>query len=95
MGERMKIGFAEIATASQQISSGASQVQQQLDDLQTKVSSTLAQWEGSNQESYKAAQDKWSQAAADLQSVMAAIGTAVQQAGEAYQAAEQRNTARW
>uniref|UniRef100_UPI0039BF075E WXG100 family type VII secretion target n=1 Tax=Lentzea alba TaxID=2714351 RepID=UPI0039BF075E len=91
----MRVGFGEIAAAAAEISSGASQVDQQLSDLKDQVTKTLAQWEGSNSGAYQQAQEKWAQAAADLQSVMAAIGTAVQQAGEAYQAAEKKNEGRW
>ncbi|NKE61930.1 WXG100 family type VII secretion target [Lentzea sp. PSKA42] len=95
MGGYMKVGFAEIANAASSITSGASQVQGQLDDLQQQVTKTLAAWEGATQGAYQEAQAKWTQAATDLQEVLAAIGIAVQQAGEAYQAAEQKNTARW
>ncbi|MET8756739.1 WXG100 family type VII secretion target [Lentzea sp. NPDC004782] len=91
----IKATFGEIESAGSQISSGASQVQQQLDDLKAQVDKTLAAWEGSAQGAYQASQAKWAQAAGDLQAVLAAIGTAVQQAAEAYRTAEQQNTQRW
>lgn len=94
-GEGIKASFGQIAEAASSISSGATQVQQQLDDLKSQVDKTLAQWEGAAQGAYQASQAKWAQAAGDLQAVLAAIGTAVQQAGEAYQQAEQANTNRW
>jgi len=91
----IKVTFGEIQSAASSIQSGASQVQGQLDDLQQQVTKTLSAWEGSSSGAYQEAQAKWTQAATDLQEVLAAIGIAVQQAGEAYQAAEQKNTGRW
>ena len=55
----------------------------------------LSEYEGDAATQYQAAQDKWDKAAADLQSVLAAIGVAVQQAGEAYESSERQNAARW
>ena len=95
MSGQIQVTFAEVANAASQISSAAKSVDQQLDDLRSKVSSTLAGYEGDAAAQYQAAQDKWDKAAADLQAVLAAIGTAVQQAGEAYETSERQNAARW
>jgi len=91
----LQVTFAEIAQASSTISSSATQVDSQLDELRAEVVKTLAGYEGSAAEAYQAAQKLWDEAAADLQKVLAAIGTAVGQAGEAYEAAEKSNQARW
>ena len=95
MSGRVEVTFAEVANAAQQISSAAKTVDQQLDDLRSKVTSTLSGYEGEAAAQYQAAQDKWDKAAADLQAVLAAIGTAVQQAGEAYEQSERTNANRW
>ena len=91
----LKVTFAEIQNASSTINSSATQVQSQLDDLRQEVTKTLAGYQGSAREAYEAAQAKWDAAAADLQAVLAAIGTAVGQAGQAYEAAEKQNEGRW
>lgn len=91
----LEVTFAEIANASQTISSSATQVDAQLDELRAEVVKTLAGYEGAAAEAYQAAQKAWDDAAADLQKVLAAIGTAVGQAGDAYEAAEKANTGRW
>jgi 6 kDa early secretory antigenic target len=91
----LKVTFAEISNASSTINSSATSVQSQLDDLRQEVTKTLANYQGEARTAYEAAQKKWDEAAADLQAVLAAIGTAVGQAGEAYEAAEKSNTNRW
>jgi early secretory antigenic target protein ESAT-6 len=91
----LKVTFAEIMQASSTISSSATQVDGQLDELRAEVTKTLAGYQGEAREAYEAAQQKWDVAAADLQKVLAAIGVAVGQAGEAYEAAEKKNLGRW
>ncbi|MEV6714306.1 WXG100 family type VII secretion target [Lentzea sp. NPDC051208] len=91
----LQVTFAEIAAASQTISSSATQVDGQLDELRAEVTKTLAGYQGDAREAYEVAQKQWDEAAADLQKVLAAIGTAVGQAGEAYEQAEKQNLQRW
>lgn len=89
------VNFAEIQQAASTITSQSKAVDQLLDDLKREVQRVLATWEGSATEAYQGAQAQWDTAAADLNAVLAAIGTAVQQAGEAYQNAENQNKGRW
>lgn len=91
----LQVTFAEIAQTASTISSSATQVDGQLDELRAEVTKTLGGYQGEAREAYEAAQAKWDAAAADLQKVLAAIGVAVQQAGEAYEAAEKKNLGRW
>ncbi|QFZ23435.1 WXG100 family type VII secretion target [Saccharothrix syringae] len=91
----IKVSFADMASAASDITSQANQVQSELDNLKSRLAPVIAQWDGNASGSYQAAQQAWDEAAAGLQQVMATIGVAVQQAGEAYQAAEQKNTSRW
>ena len=64
--------------------SSASKIQGSLDDLKQYLQPLVASWTGNASEQYNAHQAKWDQAAADLQQVLAAIGTAVQRAAEDY-----------
>ncbi|GAA3841751.1 hypothetical protein GCM10022243_05210 [Saccharothrix violaceirubra] len=95
MNERIEVNFGELANAGGEIASQANQVQQALDDLKQRLAPVIAQWDGGASEAYQQAQNQWNTSAADLQSVLAAIGVAVQQATDAYQQAEQQNTVRW
>ncbi|GGU63437.1 WXG100 family type VII secretion target [Lentzea flava] len=91
----IKVTFGELVNASSQITSSAKQVEQQLNDLQNEVKRVLATWEGASSGAYNEAQDKWNTAAADLQSVLASIGSATMAAAEAYKQAEDANARRW
>ncbi|MEJ2857446.1 MULTISPECIES: WXG100 family type VII secretion target [unclassified Saccharothrix] len=95
MNDRIEVNFGELASAAGNISSQASQVEQQLEDLKARLAPVIAQWDGGASEAYQEAQRKWDTSAADLQSVLASIGVAVQQATEAYEAAENTNRGRW
>lgn len=91
----IKATFAEISAAAATISNSSKAIDDLNDQLKAQVDKTLAAWEGASGEGYQAAQKKWADSSADLNAVLAAIGTAVQQASEAYAQAEQQNTARW
>ncbi|CAL9673358.1 ESAT-6-like protein EsxA [Actinosynnema sp. ALI-1.44] len=92
---QIKVSFGELANAASSITSQASQVQQQLDDLKQRIQPVVALWEGGASSAYQEAQGKWDAAAADLQQVLSSIGVAVQQATEAYESAEKTNMNRW
>lgn len=94
MGEIL-VEFGQIAQAASTISTQSKDIDQILDDIRSEVVRVLGTWEGEGSDMYKQSQEKWDRAAADLNSVLAAIGTAVQQAGDAYQQAEKQNVARW
>lgn len=94
MGE-IAVNFAEIQNAAGTISTQSKEVDALLDELKSEVQRVLGTWQGEGMEAYQASQQKWDVAAADLNSVLGAIGTAVQQAGEAYQQSEKQNVARW
>ncbi|GAA3664292.1 hypothetical protein GCM10022267_58200 [Lentzea roselyniae] len=91
----IEVTFAEILQAATTISTQSREVDALLDELRQEVTKTLGGYTGQGAEAYQASQAKWDQGADDLNKVLAAIGTAVQQAGEGYQEAEQRNISRW
>lgn len=92
---QIKVTFGELQAASSSISSNAQKIQSSLDDLKSYLAPLVAGWQGAASEEYNAHQRKWDLAAADLQSVMAAIGTAVAQAADDYQQGENQNALRW
>lgn len=91
----IKVSFGALQSAAGSISSNAAKVQGSLDDLKSYLQPLVSTWMGAAAEAYNAHQAKWDAAAADLQQVLAAIGTAVNQAAEDYTAGERTNTARW
>lgn len=95
MEDMIKVDFAALGTAAGDIASQASQVQQALDDLKSRIDPVIAQWEGNSSGAYAEAQGKWNTSAADLQQVLASVGAAVASANDAYNAAEQKNVGRW
>ncbi|WP_158844783.1 WXG100 family type VII secretion target [Saccharothrix deserti] len=95
MNDQIKVDFNQLASAAGDISGQANKVESELENLKARIAPVLAQWEGGTQEAYRAAQEQWDKSAADLQQVLATIGTAVASATEAYQAAERKNTGRW
>ncbi|MBB5954894.1 early secretory antigenic target protein ESAT-6 [Saccharothrix tamanrassetensis] len=95
MNDQIQVSFGALGAAASEISSQANQVQSQLDDLKGRLAPVIAQWEGGTSEAYQVIQKKWDDSAADIQQVLAAIGTAVASANDAYSAAESKNTARW
>ncbi|GGP58321.1 WXG100 family type VII secretion target [Saccharothrix coeruleofusca] len=95
MNDQIKVDFAQLSGAAGDISGHAAKVQSELDELKSRIAPVVAQWEGASSGSYQEAQAKWDTSAADLQQVLASIGSAVAAATEAYQAAEQKNTNRW
>ncbi|WP_033436748.1 WXG100 family type VII secretion target [Saccharothrix sp. NRRL B-16314] len=92
---QIKVSFAELGNAANDISSQASKVQSELDNLKDRLNPVIAQWQGGASEAYQQAQTAWDQSAAGLQQVLAQVGTAVAAATEAYQAAENKNRGRW
>jgi early secretory antigenic target protein ESAT-6 len=91
----IKVGFAQIAEASANIGSTAKTVDSLLDDLKSRLNPIRESYTGEARAAWEATQQQWDTAAADLNQVLAQIGTAVQQAGENYQAAEKANVSRW
>jgi len=91
----IKVTFGGLEAAAASISSNAQKVQGSLDDLKSYLQPLVASWTGQAAEAYQVHQKQWDTAAADLQQVLAAIGTAVQRAGEDYLDGERNNAARW
>jgi 6 kDa early secretory antigenic target len=91
----IKVDFGHLSSAAGEISSQAAKIQSELDNLKQRLNPVIAQWEGGASESYQAAQRAWDESAAGLQQVLAQVGTAVQSATDAYQAAESKNQGRW
>lgn len=95
MGGSVQVTFAEVAQASSDIKNIHQTIEGHLDQLKSKIQPVVSEWTGSAAEAYQGAQAKWDAASKDLFETLAAIGVAVQQAGEAYEGAEGHAKGLW
>jgi early secretory antigenic target protein ESAT-6 len=84
----IKVTFAEIQQASQDVTNAANTVGGHLDTLKSKIAPIVADWTGDAAEAYQNAQRNWDAAAKDFKETLEAIGVAVRQAGDGYEGAE-------
>jgi WXG100 family type VII secretion target len=92
---QISVNFAEVAAASQSLSSTAGQLETLLGDLKQRLAPLEAGYTGSAKEAWAAKQAEWNSAQDDLRQVLASIGAAVQQSGENYESVEKANAAKW
>ena len=95
MGDSIQVSFGELEALGGQIQSTASQIESELDSLRTQISNLDQLWDGSAASGYQATKAKWFQAADDLRQVLAAIGSAISAAEQAYNQTEQKNASAW
>jgi len=89
------VNFGALTEAQGNIASTSQKVSAELDDLRQFVTRLTSAWDGAARDAYHAQQSKLDQAAAELNQVLAQIGTAVGTACDSYQAAERANTSRF
>ena len=89
------VTFSALANAAQSIQTTNSNLNTKLDDLRQLLAPIVADWSGEASENYQVQQQKWYQAQTDLNSVLQAIGKAVEQAHEAYTTTETANAKSW
>lgn len=95
MPDGIKVTFGGLEAAAGNITTQSQKVQSSLDDLKAYLAPLVSSWTGLAAENYNAHQKKWDTAAADLQQVLAAIGTAVNNAAQDYRDGERTNAGRW
>lgn len=93
--DMIKVNFAEVANASQALSSSASKLETLLGELKQRLAPLAAGYSGAAAEGWNAKQQAWDTAQDELRQVLASIGTAVQQSGENYEQTEKANANRW
>ena len=95
MSSPIKVTFSQLAATQDQVRNTVSNINTQLADLKNYLAPLVSTWSGSAAENYNAAQAQWDRAANDLNAVLNAIGSALGQANEGYQATEKSNASRW
>jgi early secretory antigenic target protein ESAT-6 len=89
------VTFAALAEAAQTIQSTYNNLNTKLTDLEGQLKPVVASWTGSASENYQQQQAKWNSAQTDLNTVLQAIGKAVEAAHDAYSQTESANTKAW
>ena len=95
MSSPIKVTFSQLAATQDQVRGTVGNINTQLADLKSYLNPLVQTWSGSAAENYNAAQAQWDRAAEDLNAVLSAIGNALGQANEGYQATEKSNASRW
>lgn len=73
----IRYDFAKISGAAQDIQSSAQRINGQLNDLKQGLQPMVNSWEGDAREAYYAHQQKWDQAAEDLNQILNQIAATV------------------
>jgi early secretory antigenic target protein ESAT-6 len=95
MSDKVLVTFAALAEAAQQIQSTYNNLNTKLTDLENTLKPVVSTWTGSASENYQVQQQKWNQAQTDLNTVLKAIGSAVENAHDAYTSTETANSQAW
>lgn len=90
MTSQLLVNHAGLDAAAADLRQASDQLQARLDDLNRQLDSRRDQWSGSTQEAYLAARAQWDGALRDMRDLLAAIGTAVDDANTAYRQADLR-----
>ncbi|WP_016698375.1 WXG100 family type VII secretion target [Actinoalloteichus spitiensis] len=91
----IKVTFAEIQNASAEVTSAGNQLEETQNALKSRLAPIESSWSGEAMDAWHASQAKWDQGAEEIRTTIAAIGTALSQAAENYQAGEKANAARF
>jgi early secretory antigenic target protein ESAT-6 len=89
------VNFGSLQEASGHIAKALSQLQSQLDQLESDAKPLISTWNGSAQEAYAQRQAKWQSASHDLSQILQNIKGAVDQSTEDYVNTEKAATQRF
>lgn len=89
------VNFGSLSGTQQRVAMTSTQITSQLDDLKRFLAPMVSTWTGDAATAYGEKQRQWDAAAADLNTVLGAIGKAVGQANDGYQSTERANAARF
>lgn len=81
---------AQVQTLAESIRHGADGIQQQLNELDSKVNRLKQQWDGSAQQAYAQAQQNWNRNLAEVKQILNNIATATSEISNGYTASDHR-----
>ncbi|RZS90372.1 WXG100 family type VII secretion target [Motilibacter rhizosphaerae] len=89
------VTFSAISQAQGDIATTSQNINSELADLKAYLAPLVATWSGQAAENYQAKQKQWDEAAAEINQILDAIGRAVGNAHDDFQAAESSNASIW
>jgi len=90
-----KANFEGISTAGADIVGGANKIEQQLNDMDSRLRPLKSDWTGGASEAYEQSRATWTQTINEMKQLLAEIGAAVSQSGQDYQSTDAANAARF
>lgn len=91
----IKYSFGAIQEAADDIKSTSARINSLLEELKRQLEPMVSTWEGDSAEAYIAAQQQWDTAAAELNSILGTIGTAVSEGNDRMCDVNRRAAATW
>jgi early secretory antigenic target protein ESAT-6 len=95
MSGQIRVSFGDLEATADYIDARSQEANQLLADLRSMLQPLVATWTGGAAESYNHKQHLWDTAAADINTVLTQISTALHTANANYIEAESANTRRW
>ncbi len=92
-GGLLVVDIGALAQASADISAAVSRLTDSLDRLERDAAPLVASWDGAAKDAYAERQRRWTTAAHDLRTMLAAVKKAIDQSAQDYQQTENRNRA--
>jgi WXG100 family type VII secretion target len=89
----IQVDYAAMEEAAGVIGGSSKTIEQKLEELDGQLKKI--QWEGGDREAYAAQKAKWDAAVADMNQLLAQIGSAVTTAREGYGQTEQAGISAW
>lgn len=91
----IKYGFGQLTGAAQDMDASAAKIAGQLNDLKAMLQPMVSTWEGDAAEAYYAHQQKWDQAAEELNTILKTIAATVEEGNSRMQAVNAAAAASW
>jgi len=91
----MLVTFGAVNEAAMDTDGVASQIAQQLSDLQAYLAPLVASWSGEASSEFQALQSKWDTSATDLNQVLRQISQSLRSAADNYLNTERTNSSIW
>lgn len=95
MSEDIRVSFPAIQALAADIKQQSQSIQSHLDELASKVSQLIANWDGDAREAYTTAKTQWDSKMEEINTILEELSMKVDEAGMQYQATEAKNAARF
>lgn len=93
--QSMSVQTAQVMALSSEIRNGSARIREEIDRLESEVSSLRAAWSGESQQAYDIAQAQWNKSLVSMQELLTRIATGTEQIAQQYDASDRRNANRF